>query len=92
MRYMRDISGKKTAKMRLIEEKFGRPVEAVLRDLYRTMTMKQITDYLRGYGIGVSVGTLSVWFLKLGIGTRRWAHPEEVRRAESDDNPRSQLG
>ncbi len=79
---------KKTAKMRSIEEKFGRPVDAVLRDLYRTMTMKQITEYLRNQGVEVSVGTLSVWFLKLGIDTRRWAHPEEVKRGEDDRRAR----
>lgn len=85
---MRDRGSKKTAKMKKIEERFGRPVEAVLRDLYRTMTMKQITDYLKKNGIEVSVGTLSVWFLKLGIDTRRWAHPEEVKYTENDRRSR----
>ncbi|MCL5291029.1 MAG: hypothetical protein M1548_00665 [Actinobacteria bacterium] len=85
---MRKKAVRKTAKMRLIEERFGRPVEALLRDLYRTQTMKQITEHLKKSGVGVSVGTLSIWFLKLGIETRRWTHPEEFEEGGAGKNDR----
>ncbi|MCL4499815.1 MAG: hypothetical protein M1335_06215 [Chloroflexi bacterium] len=70
---------KKTAKMRSVERAFSRPVEVVLEELYRTRTLQETAIELKNMGVDVSIGTLSVWFLKFGIGTRRWAHPEEMK-------------
>lgn len=74
----------KTRRMRQIEARYGRPVKKVLRDLYQTRTLKEVSAELRRAGIDVSVGTLSMWFLKLNIATRCWTLPEEQGEETTD--------
>ncbi|MHB0977338.1 MAG: hypothetical protein ACYC1U_09110 [Candidatus Aquicultorales bacterium] len=68
---------RKTRKMRQVEAAFGRPIETVLEELYKTNTFEGVSSQLGKIGVDVSLGTLSLWFLKLDLPTRRWLIPEK---------------
>lgn len=51
-------------RMREAEEAEGRPLREVLEERYRTETMQEIAEHF-----GVSTGTVSNWFFRLGIPT-----------------------
>ena len=68
----------KTKKMIAIEKASGREIKELLSDLNRQMTQIDVCEYLKEkYGISVSQGVLSLWFLKLGIPTRSFQLPDE---------------
>lgn len=62
-----------TPRMREIEEQEGRPLREVLEELYRLHTMEEIGDRY-----GVSNGTVSNWFMRLGIPTSHSRHRNQA--------------
>lgn len=57
----------KTWAMRAIEERTGRPIEELMRDLYidQGMTMRQAAAE-----IGIDTGAFSRWLVRFGIPAR----------------------
>jgi len=64
----------KTPSMQLLELRYGKPIETLLRELYhdRRMTLEQMSKEL-----GVGMGTLSKWMSRFGIPRREpvWVLP-----------------
>ncbi len=63
------VKYRKSKKMLEIEEKFGVPVDELLRKLYLSMNLTDISNYFNDAGIIVSTPTLSQWLYKLKIPT-----------------------
>ena len=64
----------RTREMQRIEAREGRPMDAILRDLYldRQLTVEQVAD-----GLGLTKGTISRWLERFGIESRpmSWRRP-----------------
>lgn len=65
---MREQVLTKTRHMQLLEAQLGRPLEAVLEDMYvdRGMTLAQVATEFQ-----VTEGTISDWLRRVGINARR---------------------
>lgn len=59
---------RKTRLMRQVEEKYQRPLEKLLPEMYNEKGLPAMADEL-----GISRGTLWYWLLKFGIHLRRVA-------------------
>ena len=59
---------KKTRLMREVEEKYERPLEQLLPELYNERGLPAMAEEM-----GISKGTLWYWLLKFGINVRRVA-------------------
>ena len=56
----------KTAAQQVLEARYGRPIEDVLRERYESgLTLQQVADEL-----GISRVTLATWMARAGIPTR----------------------
>ena len=65
---------RKTKLMRQVEERYQRPLEKLLPELYNEKGLPAMADEL-----GISRGTLWYWLLKFGIQLRRVAvAPDET--------------
>lgn len=69
------MNSKKTAKMRLVEQRFGDQIENIIRQYYieKEYSLRDLAGLL-----GVSESTVWFWMLKLGIPTRQWRLPDEA--------------
>ena len=54
--------------MRGVEERYGRPLERLLPELYNELGLPGMSERL-----GISKGTLWYWLLKFGVNVRRVA-------------------
>lgn len=50
--------------MRSVEERFGKPLEELIPELYRSMTQAELARH-----VGVDPATMNRWFLVFGIPT-----------------------
>ncbi len=66
-------STKKTRRMRELEERFGKPIDELLREQYRSLgTLERV-----GQALGIGPATVWFWMFKFGIDRRQWVLPEE---------------
>lgn len=63
---------RKTPYMKRIEEKFGKPIDVLLRNLYHgeSMTLEAIGEQL-----DLDHSTVSRWMDRFGIPTKEWVLP-----------------
>ena len=65
---------RKSKLMRSVEERYNRPLEALLPEMYNQMGLPAMSDEM-----GINKGTLWYWLLKFGVNVRRVAlAPGEV--------------
>lgn len=62
------MARQKTRLMRQVEERYGRPLERLLPDLYNELGLPGMSEEL-----GISKGTLWYWLLKYNVSVRRVA-------------------
>ncbi len=62
------MARKKTKKMREVEERYHRPLEKLLPEMYNEMGLPAMSDEL-----GISRSTLWYWLLRYGISVQRVA-------------------
>ena len=68
------MSTRKSKLMRSVEERYQRPLEELLPEMYNNMGLPAMADET-----GVNKGTLWYWLLKFGVNVRRVAlAPGEV--------------
>lgn len=65
---------RKSKLMRSVEERYNRPLEVLLPEMYNQMGLPAMADEM-----GINKGTLWYWLLKFGVNVRRVAlAPGEV--------------
>ena len=62
------MARQKTRLMRQVEDRYGRPLERLLPELYNELGLPGMADELN-----ISKGTLWYWLLKFGVNVRRVA-------------------